>query len=1139
MASKRKSSRPIPCMVSQKSMRLRDDLEQESLSCQMKDSGYTACEEVGSMVLGESSSNSAGDSPKDVGLYTCRPCNFETQDLNLFLDHVYSGHPEFRADPSFHCVECGVTSPKFEGLALHNARVHPSTVNTALQLRKKDRKATVEQSLIIGPSDSHVSKDTEISITKTPIMKRLKGKSEPKRIVVSHCPPDESGLDAVASSSKLAVKKDPPAVTVTHVPTIVHNGAASKVTLPSAIQIVNGSGALLKTAITQVVSVVQNRSLNQQSTPITMSSSHSSSSASSSKNLPKVMIPLSSIPTYNAAMDSSSFLKTSFSKFPYPTKAELCYLTVVTKYPEEQIKIWFTAQRLKQGISWSPEEIEDARRKMFNTIIQTAPPAGQQQSQPRQPHSSSAQPTITVLPASIGATGIPHILQGSLVGQGGVIVTQPMLSNGIQVSSAPVALAVTPKPQTSAKAMMPARPAAALVADKGMSMVVGTVGSSSSVNYSGSGGGGKNSTSSASSSVYSSASSVISSLGTCKSNNSASSSQTSVISVTSTSIGKNNGGALVDASSNTSKLNNISTDSKSTTVGSVSPNTNTDTKSGGNGRGVSNTAKASSDVKNADAKTSSDSSPAPTTTTAPADAPTDASTTTATISTGKTAEALSALSPSASSCASSRTLPSGSFLDPSFYKNKKSQEQLSALKQSFLKSQFPNQEEVERLTSLTGLTVREVRKWFSDRRYHFRNLKGSRSTPGGQSSASDKIPILDKLQGSALDLSDSADISEGSKTPQQSPISPTQQHQQTTSPTTPSRRPPRPPSPDFTAIRYKEREPHQVRALESSFAQDPVPPAEEVDRLRQETKMTRREIHGWFSDRRKRVAAEKKREEAERAEKEEEEEEEDPEKDKSDPVNEDPDEKVEMELEEISHQQGKEETSGTEPKVNPIKINLKMLKVTESNGKGECEGNQIAPSENPKTPTPFTQSVPTPPLHAPSRGKKTADQLHLLKLAFARTPWPGSPQYDDLMAKTGLPRPEVVRWFGDCRYVLKNGQLKWLESYQNMVEEEDFEKGNVSVLKDHLNAHGKLDANRVMELSQSSGLNEDLVRRWFGMRAPQLLGGEKIQEDESMESAKMGDKTEEQIECTSLVSKCESGEVTTDEKSSNPNQGTD
>ncbi|KAJ8408061.1 hypothetical protein AAFF_G00262890 [Aldrovandia affinis] len=149
--------------------------------------------------------------------------------------------------------------------------------------------------------------------------------------------------------------------------------------------------------------MVQNRTLHQQ-TPILASST----STGGSRNLPKVMIPLSSIPIYNTAMDSNSFLKTSFSKFPYPTKAELCYLTVVTKYPEEQIKIWFTAQRLKQGISWSPEEIEDARRKMFNTIIQTAPPAPMaQQQQQRQVHHNPSQHTITVLPASWALAASP------------------------------------------------------------------------------------------------------------------------------------------------------------------------------------------------------------------------------------------------------------------------------------------------------------------------------------------------------------------------------------------------------------------------------------------------------------------------------------------------------------------------------------------------------------------------------------------------------------------------------------------------------------------------------------------------------------------------------------------------------------
>ncbi|XP_073679899.1 zinc fingers and homeoboxes protein 3 [Garra rufa] len=1012
MASKRKST--VPCMIPVKAMHLQDDFERDRLSPPTKDIGFSVTEEASGKIsqsLVESSGQEAGDTNKDGGIYTCRPCNFETQDLNLFLDHVYSGHPDFRIDPCFFCVDCGISAVKFEGLALHNARVHPSTINTTLQLKKKDNRIIVEQSLCVDPCESTSSKETEISITKTPIMKMLKGKSEPKRIVVSHAVTD----DPPPSITKVVEKNETPAVTVTHVPTIVHNGAASKVALSSAIQIVNGSGALpmLKTAVTQVVSVVQNRSLNQQSAPVSSSHSSLASSSSSAKNLPKVMIPLSSIPTYNASMDNSSFLKTSFSKFPYPTKAELCYLTVVTKYPEEQIKIWFTAQRLKQGISWSPEEIEDARRKMFNTIIQAAPSNGQQ----RQTHHTT-QPTITVL----GTTGIPHILQGSLVSQGGVIVTQPMMANGIQVSSAPVALAVTPKPQAAAKPMMQARPAAALVADKGISMVLGTVGSSSSGNCS--------SSSSSNASTSSSSSSISSTSSLC--------SQASVISIGSSSTAKSNSNSNV-------KVN--------------TPGTNA-TCIQSNGNIVKSEGKGSSEAKShiTSKNTDSTASPTPTTTSA---------------STATTDSTVPSKSDSPISM-NSRIFSSTNFLDPSFNKTKKSQEQLAALKESFLVSQFPNQEEVDRLISLTGLTVREVRKWFSDRRYHFRNLKGSKSSGGGPSvTASGSISQLDTL--AAVDLSENSIPPERPKTPQQSPLSPSQ----TSSPPTPTRRPPRPPSPDFTAIRYKEREPHQVRALEASFAEDPDPASEEVDRLRTETKMTRREIHGWFAERRKRVAAEKKKEEAERAEREDNDVMGDAEEHgitKENSSNEEAHEGEDSSKETQDKEEKQKDETGSEPKVNPIKINLKMLKVTESNGKDEPEGSQLNEA------TKVAQS--NVPQTSPYRGKKTPEQLHLLKQVFARTHWPSSPQYNDLIAKTGLPRPEVVRWFGDCRYVLKNGQLKWLESYQTMVDEEDFQKASISILKEHLDKHGKLDETKLEEIVKSSELGEESIRRWFANKTP-------------------------------------------------------
>lgn len=240
MASKRKST--TPCMIPSKLMHVSEDTDPDSPAV------------VGqSRISGEGRSSPPDPEAADAvgeggGIYTCKPCTFETHDLNLFLDHVYSGHPDFRSEPSFLCVSCGFSAPKFEGLALHNARVHPSTVNTTLHLRKRDKGVVVEQSLL-----AVTGKDHEISITKTPIMRRLKGKSEPKRIVVSHPVSDESSSDAPTASADRNEAAAAAAAAVTQVSTVVHNGT-TKVTLPSAIQIVNGSGTLplLKTPITQV-----------------------------------------------------------------------------------------------------------------------------------------------------------------------------------------------------------------------------------------------------------------------------------------------------------------------------------------------------------------------------------------------------------------------------------------------------------------------------------------------------------------------------------------------------------------------------------------------------------------------------------------------------------------------------------------------------------------------------------------------------------------------------------------------------------------------------------------------------------------------------------------------------------------------
>uniref|UniRef100_A0A8C6SHK0 Homeobox domain-containing protein n=1 Tax=Neogobius melanostomus TaxID=47308 RepID=A0A8C6SHK0_9GOBI len=89
--------------------------------------------------------------------------------------------------------------------------------------------------------------------------------------------------------------------------------------------------------------------------------------------LPQIAVPLNTT-KYNPSLDDNATLIASFSRFPYPTHAELSWLTAASKHPEEQIRVWFTTQRLKQGITWAPEEVEEARKKMFNGSV--PPPHG-------------------------------------------------------------------------------------------------------------------------------------------------------------------------------------------------------------------------------------------------------------------------------------------------------------------------------------------------------------------------------------------------------------------------------------------------------------------------------------------------------------------------------------------------------------------------------------------------------------------------------------------------------------------------------------------------------------------------------------------------------------------------------------------
>lgn len=380
MASKRKST--VPCMIPSKSKHVREEIILGSLPELLptipEDSILSISGKESAHFSHSSSKSETGSETQKGGTYSCVTCPFESRDLNYFLDHMHNCHLDFRAQPTFYCLNCGVSVVRFEALALHNAKAHPKImeglVTASLSVNKRDGVTTVEQSLFTDSGED--CRESGISLTKTPIAKMMKGKGEHKKIVVSH----------TVEVRKIDNGKDVDPSMLTNVPEL-QNGALS----------VSGAPAMPRTAVTHVITTTVSNQVFHQHTP----SLYSPTSSDSNKDLPKVMIPLSSIPTYDAAMDTSSFLKTSFGKFPYPTKAELCYLTVVSEFPEEQIKLWFTAQRLKQGISWSPEEIEEARRKMFNTVFQGGAPQ-KQPATPRQVNHIVTHHTVATHPGSKG-----------------------------------------------------------------------------------------------------------------------------------------------------------------------------------------------------------------------------------------------------------------------------------------------------------------------------------------------------------------------------------------------------------------------------------------------------------------------------------------------------------------------------------------------------------------------------------------------------------------------------------------------------------------------------------------------------------------------------------------------------------------
>ncbi|XP_061752660.1 zinc fingers and homeoboxes protein 1-like isoform X2 [Nerophis ophidion] len=401
MASRRKSS--TPCMVPPPTEALRSAQDGED----------AAESEDGGVLYSQTSE----------GGYECKYCSFRTPRLNLFTVHVDSEHPDVVTSTSYVCVECDFHSrSSYDALLAHNARHHPGEGNFTRTVARRNNEAVFQQTVnnltfdggFVKMEDGEEEAEEDvrrrgIALSKTPIMR---SRAEPKKFTASHKMAVEDAIkvespdeyDEPPTLSPAPVTADGPRLVPVSSPLHVQTLSPSfVVNNANVLQVKGGGGTVLPAGtLAQVLSALQNH-----------------------QNQAQLLIPVSSIPAYNAAMDNNVLLVSAYSRFPYPSMAEVAALSSQTKFSEENVRVWFSAQRLKHGVSWTPEEVDEARRKKANGTVQTVPQ------------------TITVIPANMAANGLQSLFQTcQIVGQPGLVLTQ-VGGVGGSVGS-PVALTVAP-----------------------------------------------------------------------------------------------------------------------------------------------------------------------------------------------------------------------------------------------------------------------------------------------------------------------------------------------------------------------------------------------------------------------------------------------------------------------------------------------------------------------------------------------------------------------------------------------------------------------------------------------------------------------------------------------------------------------
>lgn len=201
----------------------------------------------------------------------------------------------------------------------------------------------------------------------------------------------------------------------------------------------------------------------------------------------------------------------------------------------------------------------------------------------------------------------------------------------------------------------------------------------------------------------------------------------------------------------------------------------------------------------------------------------------------------------------------------------------------------------------------------------------------------------------------------------------------------------------------------------------------------------------------------------------------------------------------LQEQSNTKSSSKSPPSSSPVPSVAPVKRLSNNNptSKKSVHSAKASPSQTPQTASMTSMS---PSLTPAGRPRKTKEQLDVLKQYFLRCQWPKSEDYTELVKLTGLPRADVIQWFGDTRYAVKNGQLRWVKGVRDQFLAELSSQQNglnnvssrisssrklkstnpdIQPLVTYYHTTGQLQEKDLDSLCKKSKMSYQQVRDWF------------------------------------------------------------